>query len=335
MTVYPDNTKIFPGGMWPFSDASGIPKSSDYSDWDYRSIWTVPGNGSVVTDAVIRLVVNYDSDMESDFGDLRFTDKDCAAIPHYTRLKLDDNWAVVHVKIASLPADGTYIQMYFGKTGESALNTSVYDTNLTTAFGGVILDPKYDVDTGDAGAVAEGSGYMSITNPSSTTQVSSILGVGAGCHAIDFVIETSDITAFNFGLINTDNDNYLFLSIDTNTTMYSVDDSGTDTGNTVAVLTAGTPWYVQIVRDTANSRAWFVADTTPFLPQDYGDLSKGFIAGTKAQIMTSLGHINDDMSRSFFTILTSMDGVVKCYDLAAYKYAGGANAPKLAWKEGI
>ncbi|MCK9578301.1 DUF2341 domain-containing protein [bacterium] len=105
--------------------SSGIP------GWNKRKPITVSST-SALTDYQIKLVVTYDSDMQADFDDLRFTSSDGKTLLDYwIESKTDSSTATVWVKVPSLISGNTSIFMYYGNT--SAVTTS-NGSNVFTLF---------------------------------------------------------------------------------------------------------------------------------------------------------------------------------------------------------
>ena len=95
----------------------------DASWWDnsynFRKNITLTGNTSgVQTDYQLLLNVTYDSDMQSDFDDLRFCNE-THKLNSWLESKVDDSYALVWVEFPTTPANGvnqTYY-MYYGNVG--------------------------------------------------------------------------------------------------------------------------------------------------------------------------------------------------------------------------
>lgn len=92
----------------------------------YRKQITVSNSsGSSLTNYQVKLAVAYDSDMRSDFNDLRFTSSDGATLLGYwVESYTASTSATVWVKIPSIPTSGTTIYMYYGTQTASASSGS-------------------------------------------------------------------------------------------------------------------------------------------------------------------------------------------------------------------
>jgi len=98
--------------------------------WKYRKAHTIVGStAGAVTDYQIRITVHYGSGTDSgehvylngkcrtDFGDIRFTESDgVTELPYWIEEKVDGNYAIIWVKVPSIPAypNGTVIYIYYG-----------------------------------------------------------------------------------------------------------------------------------------------------------------------------------------------------------------------------
>jgi len=88
------------------------------SSWSYRRNITINNtqNSNTLTDYQVAINITYDSDMQSDFDDIRFVDSDDSTeLSYWIEDKVDDSWAYVWVKIPSILASSTKdIYMYYG-----------------------------------------------------------------------------------------------------------------------------------------------------------------------------------------------------------------------------
>ncbi len=130
----------------------GVPDSEWYdTNWLARKRVKVDNQDSTTyTDAAVKLLVTYDSDMQADFDDLHFTDSDgVTSIPHWFGSTTDSAIAEVWVKVPSLPADDTAtLFMYYSNptATSSASSTATFivaddfeDGNITEYSGQTTL----------------------------------------------------------------------------------------------------------------------------------------------------------------------------------------------------
>lgn len=115
------------------------------SNWTKRKKITLTGGSSgAQTDYQVKLAVTYDSDMQSDFDDLRFTKADGETLlDSWLESKTDSVSAVVWVE-TNTPVDTVEadIYMYYGNSGA----VSVWDIDATMLFGDDFPGPT--IDTG-------------------------------------------------------------------------------------------------------------------------------------------------------------------------------------------
>lgn len=113
----------------------GVPNSEWFDpDWDARKRVRIENtDATTYTDAVVQLFVTYDSDMQSDFDDIRFTDSSgTTSIPHWFGSTTDSVVAEVWVKVPSLPASDTAtVFMYYNNP--TALSSSSASSTFIVA----------------------------------------------------------------------------------------------------------------------------------------------------------------------------------------------------------
>ena len=94
----------------------------DYTWWNTSWLKKKPINVSTataLTEYQIELYVTYDSDMASDFSDIRFTNaSENDQLEYWIESKSDSSWAYVWVKGNFSTANGTQIYMYYDNTSE-------------------------------------------------------------------------------------------------------------------------------------------------------------------------------------------------------------------------
>lgn len=94
-------------------------------DWTRkRAIAITNTSGNNLTDYQVPFDINYDSDMQIDFDDLRFTASDKTTILNYwVESKTNSSIAKVWVKIPSIPTTGTTVYVYYGNSAVSSAST--------------------------------------------------------------------------------------------------------------------------------------------------------------------------------------------------------------------
>ena len=120
-------------------------------NWNFRkSVDITENSGSDLTNYPVEIIVTYDSDMNSDFSDLRFTDSDeTSLVPHWIESYTPSTSATVWVNIPNIPASSTKtIYMYYGNPSAT-----------TTSDGDDVFEFFDDFDSFDASRWTATGGY--------------------------------------------------------------------------------------------------------------------------------------------------------------------------------
>ncbi|WP_048065292.1 DUF2341 domain-containing protein [Methanosarcina acetivorans] len=81
---------------------------------NYKRITISPSSDGTLTDYQVKLDINYESEMQSDFDDLRFVDENGILLPYWIEEKVDSSYAKVWVKVPVIDGiDGATIKMYY------------------------------------------------------------------------------------------------------------------------------------------------------------------------------------------------------------------------------
>ena len=84
-------------------------------DWKRRKAVTITNSEGVLSNYQIKLTIDYDSDMQSDFDDLRFANSGGDNLNYWIESKTDGDSAIVGVKVDSIEGNGdTTIYEYYG-----------------------------------------------------------------------------------------------------------------------------------------------------------------------------------------------------------------------------
>ncbi|MFH8038765.1 MAG: DUF2341 domain-containing protein [Candidatus Aenigmatarchaeota archaeon] len=115
-----------------------IPKPSYawLSGWQYRRNITISNtqNSNALTDYQVAINLTYDSDMQPDFSDIRFTFYNSTSgteteISYWIEDKVDSSWAYVWVKVPYIPASSyATIYVYYGNTTVVSSASSLANT---------------------------------------------------------------------------------------------------------------------------------------------------------------------------------------------------------------
>jgi hypothetical protein len=106
------------------------------SAWQYRRNITINNtqNANTLTDYQVAINLTYDTDMQPDFSDIRFTNLSDIEIPYWIESKSNSNWAYVWVKVPQIPASSTAtIYVYYGNT-----------TPVSSQSNGTATFPQFD-----------------------------------------------------------------------------------------------------------------------------------------------------------------------------------------------
>ncbi|OQB08278.1 MAG: hypothetical protein BWY21_01355 [Parcubacteria group bacterium ADurb.Bin216] len=86
-------------------------------------------SGSALADYQIKMTISYDSDMQPDFDDIRFTSTNMfTPLNYWIESKTDSATANIWVKVPSIPTAGTTIYMYYGNS------SAVSQSNVANVF---------------------------------------------------------------------------------------------------------------------------------------------------------------------------------------------------------
>ena len=120
-----------------------------YSGWKYKKQVNITGGTETLYNFTIYLNVSYDSDMQSDFDDLRFIDSSNNELYYEVDYKIDSSSAGIWVKIVELATGNNIIYMYYGNdeasSGQDRVNA--WDNYYRNVFhyseaSGTIYDSK-------------------------------------------------------------------------------------------------------------------------------------------------------------------------------------------------
>jgi hypothetical protein len=111
------------------------------SSWTYRAEVDISGTGTALTDYQISLSVPFNSNMETNFGDVRFVSADnTTVLDYWMNDEVVSSSATFWVKVPTIAASGTTkIYMYYGNT--AAATTS--NIHTTFIYGDDFNDPTY------------------------------------------------------------------------------------------------------------------------------------------------------------------------------------------------
>ncbi len=184
----------------------GAPDSEWYNaDWSKRVRLNVRNqNGTTLTDVPVRMELPYDSDMQSNWNDIRFTDASgTTSLPYFVERYTTSATATIWVKVPSIPANG-YASLYayygnaFAANDESGANTfSSFDDFEDDSIS------EYSGDTGvfdvvaDSGAegsyiLKAGAGYENDQTTDGIYRTGTTFGQGSTVRFLQYVDATKD-----------------------------------------------------------------------------------------------------------------------------------------------
>jgi hypothetical protein len=146
---------------------------NDGEDFDYYSL---------------NINVTYDSDMQSDFDDLRFVNASCgdggSEIYHWTEEKIDSSWSSEWVRVDNIPSSDTRtISVYYdydsASDNDDPDNTFIYYDDCDDTSGW----------TDDTGTISASGGWCNLDGGGSNTEKSHLTGSNAGDARIVALIE--------------------------------------------------------------------------------------------------------------------------------------------------
>jgi hypothetical protein len=129
--------------------------------WSRRKKIDISSTSVELIDQQIRINVTWDSDMKSDFGDIRFADSDMVSdIPYWIEKKVDSSYADVWIRIPKIPDYGKKsMYMYYGYAAASSQSSGdrvfmqFLDLNGGSLPNGWV---KSDITTSGAATVSNG-----------------------------------------------------------------------------------------------------------------------------------------------------------------------------------
>ncbi len=96
------------------------------TSWSYRKDITIDNtdNPDTLTDYQVKVDIDYNSSMQADFDDIRFTDSDGQTLlPHWLETKVDETEATFWVKVPAIEASSEkMIYAYYGNSGANNAN---------------------------------------------------------------------------------------------------------------------------------------------------------------------------------------------------------------------
>jgi hypothetical protein len=140
----------------------------DFS-WNSRADVTINNlqNPNTLTNYEIFVNVTYDSDMQTNFNDLRFLDSDDSTeLPYWIENKMDSSYAEVWIKVPNIPASSTKdIMMYYGNPSASSASNAKNTFIVGDDFNDNSLDASLWTNNS---YINENNGYAEVSSTDNT-----------------------------------------------------------------------------------------------------------------------------------------------------------------------
>ena len=143
--LVPFNFSLNPSSI-SLQEAQAAGESWYNANWTRRKAITVTENsGSTLTDYQVKITISYDTDMQADFNDIRFTDSDGSTlIDHWLQSKTDSTTADFWVEIPTLTASSTKtIYIYYGNPSASSASNETNTFDFFDDFSSGVLDDSW------------------------------------------------------------------------------------------------------------------------------------------------------------------------------------------------
>lgn len=140
---------------WKYRKAHTINGSSDGAQTDYQiGIKVYYGSGTDGTETVDGITfgkVYCSSKCKTDFGDIRFTDSSGTLYDYYVKEQSNSNYAIIWVKISSIPASPSTLTFYLYYGNISATTLSTRNAVILHERWDGSYDETWDVESGTWG----------------------------------------------------------------------------------------------------------------------------------------------------------------------------------------
>ena len=181
----------------------GIVAPPFLSGWSYRKLHTLSGSTTDLTNYQIRFKVYnttgtdsgenvyLGSNVKPDFSDLMFTTTDNTLMPYWIQ-ETGTNYAIVWVKVPSIPTSGTQMYLYYGNPIATSQSNGDATFLFFDDFGGSSLNtskwsPSLIPYSGGTGTVSISGGILSLTstnNKGVSLRSQNPIPVGTGSYRI-------------------------------------------------------------------------------------------------------------------------------------------------------
>ncbi len=193
-----DNGYVVPPVTYEIADENkSVVENGSMGRWSRRKPITITSS-TLLSNYQIDLTIDYESEMQFDFDDIRFFGENGSELPYWIEEKTDGVSATIWVNVSSIPAGNSTILMYYGNA--VAESGSDFDSTFAKDFGELGLIGLWHFDEG-SGNPGDSSGNGSNGTRNGTTWAGADGGQWGG--RSDVVFGTGDSLVFD------ENDDYI------------------------------------------------------------------------------------------------------------------------------
>ncbi len=145
--------------------------STPFVGWHKRKLIAISNSESSLSDYQIKLEIDYDSDMQPDFDDLRFATTDNVVLNYWLESKTDSSSAKVWVRVPNIPTGLSSFYMYYNNSEASSASNGDNTFVFFDDFNSGTIDPSKWIATcignNSGGSVSVSGGELVVTARSS------------------------------------------------------------------------------------------------------------------------------------------------------------------------
>lgn len=151
-----------------FTEAHLDPIWLSETSWQKRKTIPITGGNNTILNYPAKITLAYDSDMQTDFDDIRFTDADAKTLlDYYLYSKTDSSTATFYVRIPSIPLylSGVPVRAYYGDGAAGSLSNIDNVFTFADDFNDNSIDAnKWQTVSGGGGSIAETNQEIRVTS---------------------------------------------------------------------------------------------------------------------------------------------------------------------------
>jgi hypothetical protein len=181
------------------------------SSWQYRKPITIDNtqNLNALTDYQVAINLTYNSNIQPDFSDIRFTwynstDGTETEIPYWEETKINSAWDKVWIKVPYIPVSSTAtIYVYYGNTSVVSSASNITNTFIREIDGVQPVKGSWHLDEGSGTTAYDTSGNSNTgTLTNGPAWVSGKFGKALSFDGVDDYIDIGNSSSLNFGTGN-------------------------------------------------------------------------------------------------------------------------------------